>query len=189
MMQALTLRVGRNFLGALALSASALAASATTFDFSYVFSTGGNINTAAGSFDGIANGDYIEGVSNISVSYNGNPFAGPLYAYWYDDGSQPTSNPPVVSFLANSNSFIFINCTPNCANSPDPLNYLIVRHLNPNQHASVYIASGSASFAITDDAVNSSWNVVARAVPEPGTYALFGLGLGVMVLRLKRRRG
>ena len=133
------------------------------------------------------------GISSISVSRNGVALDGPLIANSYDFGGGSAA-PPVVAFAFDKNAFIFSNCAQlACSGPSDPpanYNYFILRHSNPNQNAQIYKA-GPGGFLVTDTFPNTSWHLAARVsppIPEPGTYALMGLGLGAVGLATRRRR-
>lgn len=183
-MQRRLLNVRPLALGAILAMGALHAASATTFDFSYTFSSTGK--SVTGSFDGTASGDFITGLSNISVSYDGTALSGPLYAYRYDLGW--IAGEAVVSFDRHKNEFAFTNCDQfMCAGGvPADYNYLIMRHSNVNQNATTYKVG---LFNVDDGYPNDSWAVTARApVPEPAVHALLAAGLGALALYSRRRR-
>ena len=158
-------------------------ASASTFDFSYKFSSSGQ--TVSGSFDGNAAGDFITDVDNISVSIDGTALTGRLYAYRYNIGW--VAGNPVVSFDRNKNEVIFVNCDQFiCAGGiPADYNYFLMRHSNNNENAALYKAN---AFNVADGYPNDSWSVTARAqVPEPGSVVLVGLAVAALVVQQRRR--
>ena len=176
-----------------ALSLSALAAQATTFDFSYTFdpnNTGNGLPvTISGSFDGTEIGNLISNISNAVVSINGNAFSGPIMVEAADaSGNWSSTVAPVISTDVGQTNFIFADA--DVANNPAGVsNYF-------------YITTGQAggvNFNVTDaggnplsgfeTASNASWTVTAAAaVPEPSTYAMLAAGLGLIGLVSLRRR-
>jgi hypothetical protein len=75
-----------------------------TFDYSYTFGDGLQVT---GSFQGTQSGDYVTGISDVSVYINGTPMTGTVFtAAW---GVSGWENGPVVSSDATKNNFLFIN--------------------------------------------------------------------------------
>lgn len=157
---------------------SGLCAHATPVVYNFsetVTSTGGVLS---GSFTGEANGNLINNLGNVSVSYNGTALLGTLFtaAYsnatgWYDGA--------VASFDGTENNFLFINS--NYLNGD--YNYTEYTYSVPGygsyfQSVNQNIYTGFAA---------SDWSVTAaNAVPEPESLALVCLGLvGMLVVRRK----
>jgi hypothetical protein len=167
------------------LGLTSLAANATTYDFSYTFDDGTSLT---GSLSGTANGAFIQNISNVHVSLNGNAFSGaPLFAFGWN-AATPAFNPatpPVVSTNATLNNFIF-------ADSNDPTFAGVTDYFYfVNDPASL----GHEAFATNlntgdialDNPTNASWSLVAAQVPEPGTFAL--LLPGLVLVGVAGRRG
>src|SRR5580692_2853207 len=96
---------------ALACSAQA---NASTYEFSYSFGAYGP-GEVTGSFTGTGPVTDVTGISNISVSFNGTPLSGPLYAFGYSFPGTggcyaPTTcfgSPAVASSNPLDNNFLF----------------------------------------------------------------------------------
>jgi hypothetical protein len=175
----------------------ALPAGATMYDFSYIFS-GENIGSGIveGSFSGFADGNLITNLSDISVSFNGNPFvgSGELFDFHYKIviNYYGILSGSVVSFDGTQNNFIFMDVNYTLGNQRDT-NYF----RSFNNEIDVRMFSPSFSYALDNNKTwsnrtynkNGSWTVTERTsfVPEPESLALFLLGLP-MVAWVKRRK-
>jgi len=79
-----------------------------TFTFSYDFSlTPGYHSIVSGTFDGTRNGEYVDGLSNLTVFFAGVRMPNEVCAVNTDDAS-----PAIVSFDENLNNFVFSNWDP-----------------------------------------------------------------------------
>lgn len=75
-----------------------------TYDYSYEFSDG---TVVSGTLDGTQNGNFVEGISNVSVSVNGTEVIASAYtAQWSGTG---WTGVPIVSFDGSANNFLFRN--------------------------------------------------------------------------------
>ncbi|WP_249936291.1 PEP-CTERM sorting domain-containing protein [Janthinobacterium lividum] len=157
------------------------ASQAATFNFSYTF---GNGVAITGSFDGTANGNLITELSNISVRADGISFLdeGPILAYSWDRNSWQYS--PVVSFDGFQSNFIFSDGYNGFAIGPFATTSTV-----PNLAEAI---SRTPSFYIedrsTDGGIQSRWYLEeVSAVPEPETYGMLLVGLGLIGFATRRR--
>jgi hypothetical protein len=163
----------------LALGLSAGSACADTFSFSYLFGDGLSVT---GDFNGFANGNFVENVTDVSVYFNGNAMPGSVFTAKYDGGSY--LNGPVVSFNALQNNFIFANS--DLANGDfgyDSVFYI----LNASVYSDTAVAFSALGYASQDDpTARASWNLV-QTPEQSSTLALLGLSVtGLLLLRRKQ---
>lgn len=186
---------------------TATSANADQFNFSYTFSSG---YVASGSFSGIQNGKFVDNISNVSVSLNGNPFVGSpnLFAVAYNVVTQNVDNttPAIVSFDALKNNFMFIDV--NYPTDPNYTNYFLMRN-DPNNPVPVSLAqvqmpgpnlcdNNACADILLAGIYNSfdpaRWSLTAVApgsvtpVPEPEIYAMLMAGLGLLGVVARRRK-
>lgn len=171
-----------------ALAASTLA-QATTYEFSYSFAsapwfTSGPL-VITGSFDGVANGNLIDDLSNISVYENGVAFNnnGSLFSS-YQTGKGVTLFAGVASFDGKQNNFNFTDGLFNNFQMA-PARALLGGNL-------VYTAAvlDWPLFLYANDTgaqIAARWSVTA--VPEPVTYAMLIAGLALVAFAARRRHG
>lgn len=158
---------------------SVTAQASQTYDYSYTFNDGAKLT---GVFDGVANGNLITDLSNISVYINGNPFVGngnlfdaSLNCCW------STSGGAIVSFDGTANNFIFTD-NPNPL-SPDTNHLVGTTWFTQSNSSDHTFDNGPDSVNVT-----GTWSVVAEsAVPEPGTYPILLGGLALMAYMIRRR--
>ena len=176
-----------------ALMLASLAAHADNFNFSYTFN---DSQVVTGSFSGILDGSFIDGISNIQVSLNGTPFltdiSGSLYAAGWDPVALDWNSTPVISTNAALNNFVFAD-----SNVPADFgasNYFMFT--NDPTYGSVAFAVNTNTGGIALDGtsysapavVASNWSVTeVAAVPEPGSYAMLFAGLGIITFAVRRR--
>jgi len=172
-----------------ALSLSAMAAHAATFNFAYSFDPNNTGNgqplSVTGSFTGTEAGGLISNIGNVTLSINGNLFNGPIVVEGADAaGNWSTGVAPVISANTALSNFIFADA--DVANHPDDYSNFF------------YISGGQAfalDFNVTDAgnnplqgfeaASNASFSV--SAVPEPASWALMAAGVGLVALRRRRQ--
>lgn len=189
-------------LKALSLAVLSLAfagsASAAVFDYSYTYNSGAKIS---GSLTGVLQGDYVVGVSNISVLANGVSLSDNTF---YLGGILPedsgfSSFGGRLSPIQSLNRFVFLD-------SPDINEFaftaffdfdgnLSTGNFGSNSHYGQTLAGQSfRSVLAADRPVNSSFVLLERdssnngEVPEPATLLLFGAAIGGMALSKRPAR-
>jgi hypothetical protein len=173
----------------LAISQSAFA---LTYDFRYQFTGSlvtnyGGPYVVTGSFDGTDDGMFVKGISNLAAALDGVAFNGPLQI------TGTVYGPLAVSFVLANNSFSLDNCAlGNC----DSLFFLRTPTAFDQSDAAFtgYLTNSFHSVQSAKAigvAPSGDWSLTVRPpVPEPGTYALFALGLaGIGVASRRRRTG
>lgn len=179
---------------------SAAQAAPITYDFKYTFVDGtapGAMHTIMGSFTGVASGNLITDIADVTASINGLGAPSPLFADSFDSNTkQVITTGAVVSFDGLASNFIF---TTNATDLSQASYFYVIPWANPGE------TTGSATIGTQAvwpgigviDAYNgqyrvANWSISAAAVntdvPEPASSALFGialLGLGIAA----RKRG
>lgn len=157
--------------------ANGSAQAAQTFNYSYTFDTG---EVISGSFSGIANGNLISGLSNITANFNGTPFSGSgnLFSAAYTGSGFGGS--AVVSIDGLQSNFIF---------GPDSnfAEYFYVIPWAGGIGAQAYIPAVGYIDYVNTHYIPSNWHVTA-AIPEPETYAMLLAGLGLLGFTARRRK-
>ena len=165
-----------------------MSAQATIFNFSY---TSGNGHVTTGSFSGTANGQYVDGVTDVSVFFDGIAFVGNGSLFSHAGICSPwpncawTTNPGVVSFSGALNNFMFVDT--NYPVVPGYINYFAFSNVNP---LGPVVQTLGPSFDVYEYPANpSTWAVTeASSVPEPATLSLLALGLlGIGAARRSNR--
>lgn len=187
----------QSLLVAAALSlAAATPSAAATFDFTYTFDTG---DVVSGSFTGVQSGDLITGISNVSMELNGQALPGDpnmVVSSCTDAGAKCggcwTSGGAVVSTDPLKNNFYFSDQAAN-DNNIDWF-YMVPWPNGGNNTEAVQALSPSGSLidSYNGDLIQANWSVAevpAGAVPEPATWAMLILGLGLIGGALRVRRG
>ncbi len=75
-----------------------------TFDYSYTFADGLNVS---GTLEGTVSGDYVTGVSDVTMLFNGTPVGGSIFTGTYNGSAWVAGG--VVSFDVSQNDFLFMN--------------------------------------------------------------------------------
>jgi len=141
-------------------------ANATSYNFSYTFASDGQLIT--GSFDGTQNGDLVEGLSNISVAFDGVAFNGPLFGSCYSSGWQ--TGCAVASFSGDANNFRFID-----SNYPDDTTY--TNYFSDAQLSGRVVEWDDTNDINTDSGSYGAWVLSAASVPESPSFYLLAFGL------------
>jgi len=167
----------RNRLGMLACAAAlsvAASAQAATFDVSYVFGSG---DTITGTVDGTLAGSFIENLSNIQLSFDGQAF-GAVTAQTWDPASEAFSLAPVrLSTDASLNQFVINGSSLSFGFINDDAQF-------GQEVFAVDLDSGYVAF---DAPASGVWSIAAAPVPEPGSLALLLAGLGMVGVVARRR--
>ena len=182
-----------------ALLALACTAGATTFNFTYEIWDRQNTvleDTVTGSFDGIASGNRVTGLSNISVFVKKNIPNAVATAFWgngnlfsghyertlaYDDDA-------VASFDGTENNFLFMATSIEDSKSADSnINNWRNAFGSTSGFNTGYIFRRGISNTETTNPAHWSLTPVT-SVPEPETYAMLLAGLGVMGAVARRRK-
>lgn len=176
-------------LGLIGLGLTAQSSHGTTFDFSYTFTGSGGIGagtTVTGSLDGTQVGDFVDGVSDVKVHFNGTAMSGTVFTEAYNGSAWV--NGPVVSFTAAHNNFGFINSDLANGNGGFTEYFYMINSAGPTPYA---VAYQSVETAYDNPVLAGHWSLtVARAngsAPDGGlTVAM--LGIGVSGLAFVRRK-
>lgn len=176
---------------ALILALLPISSYAQTFNFSYQFGSGDLIT---GSLTGDLNGLYVDNISNVSVALNGTPFVGSpnlFHPLWNEaspgccGGNWDSGTPAVVSTDGNLNSFMFVDTdVPTDTNFMNSFYY--VNTSGGLHHIAAYIKSPLANYFDSGADNASKWSLTP--VPEPETYAMMMMGLGLIGFVARRRK-
>ena len=169
---------------AAAVFSFAVVAQAATFNYSYSPTPEFSIS---GSFDGIATGDLVTNLSNISVraSFLNAELGGEGAALPYHYDTQVAdwvSNGAVVSFSGAHNNFAFIAAKTSNYFRPIDNAYSYVIGYSTYESSIYYFYS-------YNKVADPYWKLTeVTAVPEPESYALMLAGLGLMAGVARRRK-
>ena len=165
-------------LTAVLLALASSVANATNYDFSYTFDNGSAIT---GSLSGDLNGSFSTNISNVQAFFNGTELTGtPLFDTAWNTTTHNWDNTieAIVSPIASLNNFIFADS--NIPTDFNASNYFYFINDPSVIGDEIFANNLNAGDAALDNPVNASWSLVAQ-VPEPGTYFLFCVGIGVYV--------
>jgi PEP-CTERM motif len=170
---------------AVLLAASSSYANATLFDYSYQpvdTDASAKLGLITGSFSGTLANGVITSITNITMSYGGNPIAGTFEAYSYTAGGQ--TNCPTCFVLGGAQvgldkvteNFLFSNTTPApITGFPGGDYFYVIPWTNGDQLlATQFVGPSGGVDAYNGQYVAENFNV--SAVPEPSTWALMVLG-------------
>ena len=164
---------------------------AETFNFSYSFADGQAIT---GSLSGHLNGDLVENISNLHISFGGVDFTGALVGASWDDtaGGWNSTAGAVLSTNAAKNNFIFGDADPQHDYNSINNYFFFVNSSNPDVGNTAFALNCNgdcAQSAFDQPTNNASWSLTAVApVPEPGTTAMLLGGLGLVGAAVRRRQ-
>ena len=192
--------------GAAALAVASVSAHATTFNFSYTFNptlssadvtNDNNPVVVNGSFTGALVGSSITDIANVQVALNGLSFSGPLFVSAWNAGTAnwDDSIAPVISLTdVSKDNFVFAD-TDVATNPGGVSNYFYVTGssvdlANTGAGAITFNATDATGNALSgfSSTVNPAAFAVTAAVPEPESYALAMIGLGIFGFGFLRRR-
>jgi len=153
---------------ALAMGLSAAACYGDLFDLSYTFDSSsiGSGTVVTGQFNGTATGNLINGISNLSLFFDGSSFG----TIFYSENVEGTG-PAVVSLNGAQNDFVFAGTAGDAFVSdtgPNTVNGIVALDLG----------SGSLALGAIDPRYWTVVDVTSRSVPESdSTLIMLGLGL------------
>ena len=180
--------ISNAFVG-LVLAISSFSAAATTYNYSYTFA---DATKVTGTFDGLASGNLITGLSNIYAFFNGTAFEGngALFNASYLvnlDLSLGTAN---ASFDGTDNNFIFSNRDMASLTSFEGLQIFSTTFvpLNKTNYAVLFSAENHAADSPDSQGTYDARRWTVTAVPEPETYAMLLSGLCLMGAIARRRK-
>lgn len=188
--------VFRRMLGA-SLAAAVMAglagpASATVFNFSYTFDTG---DVVTGTFSGSQTGDVVTNITDARAKFDGVDFLGDpnlvVSSYtdpgdkcatcWTGSGAVFSSDPLKNNFFISDGppnsgaaNYFYMAPWPNGAGNPEATQY-----------------SGPTAFVdpYNGNLIPANWSLEAAGVPEPSSWTMLILGLGMLGLAARRREG
>jgi len=183
-------------------SLASLPASAALYNFSYTFDDGAAIT---GSLTGDLVDGFVQNVGDVQVNFNGIPFAGPLLAVNYSPLTRrwdSTVN-ATVSVLGSLNNFLFVDANSWIDSSQmwsvgdTGLFYMINNRFQRSAYA--LLSSPALMLSASDelrpvyfDGIGAKWSLTlanpVSAVPEPETYTMLLVGLGLIGFTARRRK-
>lgn len=167
---------------------------AATYSYSYAF---GNGKLVSGTVDGIANGNLVTDLTNITANINGVPFAGNgSLRDWHRDNTNASlvQGGGVISFNGAQNNFIFMNSENVldffCCITGNRVPYFFS---TSNQQYTWFEVRNEGQYYPMGEQYEFSvlkWSLREVAtVDEPQTYALLLAGLGMIAFAARRKSG
>lgn len=153
---------------------AATTAHATSYDFSYHFLNG---ELVSGSFDGTANGNLVDHVSNVAFSINGVAVTGPIASV-----NSAFSGSAVFSFNGLANDFLLFDSSFNNALLSGPFDGAPAT--NVINYSTTHGAYAEGPGVVPYSA--NRWSLTT-AVPEPATYGMLLGGLALVGAVARRR--
>ncbi|MES1195846.1 MAG: PEP-CTERM sorting domain-containing protein [Steroidobacter sp.] len=177
----------KNFLKAAALCAmfASYNASASSFDFSYLFGDGTSLT---GTLSGDLNGSLVTNISNVHVFLNGTEFSGgSLFAAAWNTTTHDWDNtiPAVVSTNAALNNFIFADADVPTDFGVSNYFYFVNDPASPGNQ--VFANNLNTGDIALDDTPNGSWSLTAVPTPIPAALPLLISGIGLLGAAGRRR--
>jgi len=162
------------------LAACSGAAHASTFDFSYTFTSG---QTVSGSLDGTLSGNLVTDISDVSLTFDGQAFNGPLFIGSFDTtsgGVNYAANSAVVSTNAALNDFVIADNTDPLLNNVTNYFYYVNGTTTPTgagNHEAFAGNTVTGDAAFDNDTVApgiGTWSLTPSPVPLPARSAAAG---------------
>jgi hypothetical protein len=190
-------------LGALLSLGIASTAQAAAIDFSYTFVDGETVN---GAITGTMVNYTMQNISDIQVTFDGNPLAGGAQLYLgssQPDGSLVAGGAQFSQNFASNNFFISDQADPNSSSITEELSLFTLPDGSSTTFAYANLVTGSAtgdtffndgsgtsssfgpSFFQTNTGVDPQFSLTF--VPEPGSLALGAIGLSALLLGRRRK--
>jgi hypothetical protein len=167
------------------------------FDFSYTFADGQSLSgTLTGTEVAGGGGAFsVSNVSNVSLTFDGNPFTGTLSAGTFNSAAPAApwnfgANAAVISTNATANNFIIADSTDPAGNNVNNYFYFVTGGATPSgSGASEVVAfNGNTGDLGIDNPAAGAWSLTVAPVPLPPGLPLLASALGMFGLRAFRRR-